>query len=129
VALNLYRRHRRDCEAGRPEDSTSGEFEERARGWKRCGCVIFASGTLAGRFHRKRTGTTTWADARAYSAAIEALGSWSGQPALAASAAPDPPTAPARISIADATGAFLTYRESAHIAPATLRNIGRSRNS
>jgi hypothetical protein len=47
VALNVYRRHRRDCEAGHAEDSTSGEFAERARGWKRCACVIFVSGTLA----------------------------------------------------------------------------------
>ena len=78
MALNLYRRHRRDCEAGRAEDSTSGEFAERARGWKRCACVIFVSGTLAGRFSRKCTGATSWDEARAYSAAIEALGSWSG---------------------------------------------------
>ena len=66
MALNLYRRHRMDCEAGRAEDSTSGEFAERARGWKRCACVIFVSGTLAGRFRRKRTGATTWDEARAY---------------------------------------------------------------
>ena len=30
TSLNLYRRHRKDCEAGRAEDSTSGEFTERA---------------------------------------------------------------------------------------------------
>ena len=66
MALNLYRRHRRDCEAGRAEDSTSGEFAERARGWKRCACVIFVSGTLAGHFRRKRTGATTWDEARAF---------------------------------------------------------------
>jgi type 1 fimbriae regulatory protein FimB len=28
MALNLYRRHRQECEAGRPEESRSGEFEE-----------------------------------------------------------------------------------------------------
>ena len=120
MALNLYRRHRRDCEAGRAKDSTSGEFEERARGWKRCACVIFVSGTLAGRFHRKRTGATTWDEARAYSAAVATLGSWIGQPA-AAVAAPDAPAAPARITIADATSVFLTNRASAQVAPATLR--------
>jgi integrase len=120
VALNLYRRHRRDCEAGHAEDSTSGEFAERARGWKRCACVIFVSGTLAGRFRRKRTGATTWDEARVYSAAIEAVGNWSGQPVPAAPE-PDAPAAPARITIADATHIFLTNRESAQIAPATLR--------
>ena len=116
MALNVYRRHRRDCEAGRAEDSTSGEFAERARGWKRCACVIFVSGTLAGRFRRKRTGATTWDEARAYSAAIEAVGNWSGQPVPAAPA-PDAPAAPARITIADATNIFLTNCESAQIAP------------
>ena len=120
MALNLYRRHRRDCEAGRPEDSRSGEFDERARGWKRCACVIFVSGTLAGRFRRKRTGATTWEEARAYSATIEALGSWSGEPAPVVPA-PDAPAAPARITIADATSMFLTNRKSAQIAAATLR--------
>ena len=128
MALNLYRRHRRDCEAGRAEDSTSGEFAERARGWKRCACVIFVSGTLAGRFSRKRTGATTWDEARAYAAAIEAVGSWSGQPA------------PARAGTGRACDSgphhyrgrhriFLTNRESAQIAPATSASIGRSRNS
>jgi hypothetical protein len=48
VAINLYRRHRLDCEAGHPEEFRSGEFEERKKGWKRCACVIFASGTLVG---------------------------------------------------------------------------------
>ena len=118
MALNVYRRHRRDCEAGRPEDSASGEFAERARGWKRCACVIFVSGTLAGHFQRKRTGAITWDDARAYADAIEDLGSWSGEPAPAAPAQ-DAPVAPARITIADATSIFLTNRESAHIAAAT----------
>ena len=100
--------------------STSGEFAERARGWKRCACVIFVSGTLAERFRRKRTGATTWDEARAYSAAIEAVGNWSGQPVFAAPA-PDAPAAPARITIEGATSIFLKNRESAQIAPATLR--------
>jgi hypothetical protein len=118
VALNLYRRHRKECEAGRAEDSNSGEFAERGRGWKRCACVIFVSGTVDGRFRRKRTGATAWDDARAYAAAIEALGNWSGQPALTVRAA-DAPAAPGRVTIADATDIFLTNRASAQIAPAT----------
>ncbi|MCU1259589.1 MAG: hypothetical protein JWO80_2474, partial [Bryobacterales bacterium] len=52
VALNLYRRHRQECEAGHPTESRSGEFEERKKGWKRCACMIFASGTIAGKFKR-----------------------------------------------------------------------------
>ena len=120
MALNLYRRHRKDCEAGRTEDSTSGEFAERARGWKRCACVIFVSGTIAGRFSRKRTGATTWDDARAYAAAIEALGNWSGEP-VPAVLPPEAPAAQARVTIEDGTSIFLTNRENAHIAAATLR--------
>ncbi len=53
-AMNVYRRHRRDCEADHAEDSTSGEFAETVR------VHHFVSGTVAGRFHRKRTGATTW---------------------------------------------------------------------
>ena len=34
MALKLYRRHRKECEGGHPEDSRSGEFEEGRRGWK-----------------------------------------------------------------------------------------------
>lgn len=105
---------------GRPEDSASGEFAERARGWKRCACVIFVSGTLAGRFQRKRTGATKWDDARAYAAAVEALGSWNGEP-VPAVLPPEAPAAQARVTIEDASRIFLTNRENAHIAAATLR--------
>jgi hypothetical protein len=64
VALNLYRRHREACEAGRVFDSRSGEFEERKRDWKRCGCLIFASGTLGRKFSRRCLNTDDWAKAR-----------------------------------------------------------------
>jgi len=39
MALNLYRRHRRECKAGHPEQSFSSEFEERKKGWKRWSIV------------------------------------------------------------------------------------------
>jgi hypothetical protein len=52
MALKLYRRHRKGCEAGLPEDARTGEVEERRRGWKRCGCLIHASGSLGGQFNR-----------------------------------------------------------------------------
>jgi hypothetical protein len=41
--LNLYRRHRLDCEGGREFRSRSGEFEERKKSWRKCSCLIFAS--------------------------------------------------------------------------------------
>jgi hypothetical protein len=36
MALKLYRRHRKECEGGHPEDSRTGEFEEGRRGRKKC---------------------------------------------------------------------------------------------
>jgi hypothetical protein len=48
--LQLYRRHRKGCEAKRPEDSTTGKFEEGRRGWNKCRCQIYVSGTLGGKF-------------------------------------------------------------------------------
>jgi integrase len=121
LALNLYRRHRQECESGHPEESRSGEFEERKKGWKRCACFIFASGTLGGKFKRKYTGKSDWDEAKALGAAWEKAGSWDDTPAPP----PEPPhvekPAPARITIADAVKVFLTHREGAKIAPATLR--------
>jgi hypothetical protein len=38
MALSLYRRHRLLCEGGHPEDSRSGQFDERRKGWKLCHC-------------------------------------------------------------------------------------------
>ena len=65
MALNLYRRHRSDCAGEHPEESRSGELEERRKTSKRCDCQIYAAGTLRGQFHRRRTGKWTWDDAKA----------------------------------------------------------------
>jgi hypothetical protein len=78
MALHLYRRHRRDCRGNHPEASRSGEFHERRKTWKRCECVIYVSGTLAGRFNRRPTAKTTWEDARAYLTALETGQTWDG---------------------------------------------------
>src|SRR5580704_16043858 len=79
MALKLYRRHRKECEAGHPEDGRTGEVEERRRGWKKCACLIHASGTLAGQFIRRQTGKFTWDEARAVATAWEASGSCDGE--------------------------------------------------
>jgi hypothetical protein len=52
MGLRLCRQHSKECKNGRPEDSKNGEFEESRRGWERCGCLIHASGTIAGKFSR-----------------------------------------------------------------------------
>jgi integrase len=121
MPLNLYRRHRQECEGGHPEESRSGEFEERKKGWKRCACFIFSSGTLGGSFRRKYTGKTDWDDARTAAAEWEQAGSWDGTPAPPPQPAPVENPVPARVMIADAIKVFLSSREGAKIAPATLR--------
>ena len=86
MAINLYRRHRAECEAGHLEQFRSGEFNERKKGWKRCGCLIHASGTLSGKFSRKSTGVTDWEKAREIVATWK---NWDGE-----SPAPSPETLP-----------------------------------
>src|SRR5580700_9790009 len=119
MALKLYRRHRKDCEGGHPEDTRSGEFEEGRRGWKRCACLIHVSGTLGGKFSRKQTGKSDWTTAKAIVELWETADSWDGK--VESDAPPVVTSLPGRIAIADATRVFLSNREGAKIAPATLR--------
>jgi integrase len=118
LGLNLYRRHRIECEAGHPEDLRSGEWEERRRGWKRCDCAIHVSGTLGGKFARKATGKTTWEDARAYVSALEGAGNWDGKIAPAVPKADE--QTPPRITVVDAIDVFLANRQ-ATVAHPTYR--------
>lgn len=120
MALNLYRRHREACEGGHAFDSRSGEFEERKRGWKRCACLIFASGTLDRKFSRRCTDTADWLEARRIADEYEKAGSWTGKPNVL-SQAPEPAPEKPRVTIADACKVFITNREAAGLAPATLR--------
>jgi hypothetical protein len=123
VKLNLYRRHRPGCESGKPEDSRSTERDERRKGWgRKCNCQIHLSGTLDGKFSRKATDTSDWDEAHRIAEAYEKAGSWTGkrqpQP-VAHEAAPGPTKS--RVTIEDACKVFITNRESAGVAPATLR--------
>ncbi|MGA7342221.1 MAG: hypothetical protein WBX18_16555 [Terracidiphilus sp.] len=68
MALRLYSRHRKECEAGHPEDFKSGEFEEGRCGWKWGGCQIRAPATIRGKFKRQSTGQWEWDAARAIAA-------------------------------------------------------------
>ena len=120
MALTLYRRHRKECEGNHPEDTKSGEFEEGRRGWKKCACVIHASGTLGRKFSRKNTGQSDWEKARDTAAVWDTAGSWDG-PATIIEEPPPPAATDGRITIADSVAAFLAIREGAKIAPSTLR--------
>jgi site-specific recombinase XerD len=121
MALSLYRRHRRDCKSGHVEDSRSGEFDERKKGWRRCDCPIFVSGTLARKFHRESTGHWEWSDAKAVLAHWEKNGSWDYRRVHI-----EPPSAtdsnePRPIMIVDATDAFIASCTNRGIAEPTLK--------
>lgn len=119
MALNLYRRHREACEAGRAFDSRSGEFEERKRDWKRCGCLVFASGTLGRKFSRRSLNTDDWAKARELAGEFEKADSWAGQPA--AHSAPEMPQEKPRVTLEAACEAYIANRQAAGLTRPTLR--------
>jgi hypothetical protein len=115
MALRLYRRHRKECEAGRPEDFKSGEFEGGRRGWKRCGCPIHASGTIRGNFKRQSTGQWEWDAAKAVAAQWESTETWCELPLMEAVEPYQQTTAqPAAPTIPEATEAFLSKCETRH---------------
>lgn len=121
MALHLYRRHRSDCDAGRPNEFRSSEFDERRKGWgAKCQCQIQLSGTLGGKFSRKSTGTADWGEAKRVATAYEEAGSWTGQPVVAP-APPAPVPDKPRVTIAAACQTFTTNREAANLTAATLR--------
>src|ERR1700691_405833 len=121
MALRLYRRHRKECEAGHPEDCKSGEFEEGRRGWKRCGCPIHASGTIRGKFKRQSTGQWEWDAARAVVAQWESAETWCELPLMEVPAPPQPAAAQAASpTIPEATEAFLSKCETKGIRRTTL---------
>src|ERR1017187_9360705 len=80
MGLNLYRRHKSACKAGRRHNHCSGEFEERKKGWKSCDCPVFASGTLNGEFKRKSTEVWKWEDAKSVADQWVSNNSWAGLP-------------------------------------------------
>jgi integrase len=123
MALNLFRRHRRNCHGSHEEDSCSSEFEERRPRWKRCDCPIHASGTLAGRYRRRCTDQATWEDALKWASAVEAVGHWDTEevpstptlvvvptPVTAPEAAADSP--PQRTTIPEAIEVYLANRQA-----------------
>jgi integrase len=124
MALNLYRRHGSHCVGGRALHAMTYEADELRRTWKNCSCPIYASGTLGGKFKRKNTERTKWADAKSAVRTWEDACSWDGGSkieTLAITATSTPAPSATRITIADAMTAFLAIREGSKIAPSTLR--------
>jgi integrase len=121
MKLNLYRRHRPECESRRDEDSRSTEFEERRKGWgRKCLCPIQLSGTLNGKFSRKSTGTSDWTDAQRIADVYENADSWAGTPNPVPVAPERAPTKPP-CTVVDACKTFVASREVAGLSAATLR--------
>ena len=118
MSLNLYRRHCDDCKAGRAPDSRTGEFEERKKGWKRCDCSIFASGTLKGKFKRRSTGVATWDEAKS---AIADWKSWDDELPAPVPSPTVKPAIPARMTIEKAVEDFLAEHEG-ESANSTVRD-------
>lgn len=121
MVLSLYRRHRRDCKANHPEESRTHEYDERKKGYRRCDCPIFASGTLQKKFRRKTTGQWEWEAAKAVAARWDAAKSW-GDPDPDPSQAVSPKSSAetVRITVTDAIEAFLAKCQNRGIQPTTL---------
>jgi hypothetical protein len=117
MGLALYRRHRRECKAGHSEELRTSEYDERKKGWKRCDCPIFVSGTLNRKFARQTTGQWEWEAARAIAAKLEVSGRWTADPV------PEPSgtlATPERVTIVDAVEAFLAKCKGREIQPTTF---------
>src|ERR1035437_8075845 len=117
MPLSLYRRHHGECPAGRPRWSTTGEFQEKAKTWKRCGCPIMAAGSL-GKVRRKRTtGRFDWDQARAVADRWETAGRWPDDDNPLPTV--EVPTAdPSKVTIERAIAAYLADHK--HAAPNTI---------
>jgi hypothetical protein len=119
MPLSLYRRHRRDCKSGHAEDLFTSEYDERKKGWRRCECPIFVSGTLQGTYKRRNTGQWEWECAKPIAIGYEEVGTWVGQAVSLVAAVPvaGPASAARRITIEDAVKAYLQeFAEHAAVA-------------
>jgi hypothetical protein len=56
MAIAMYRRHRQYCKGGHAHNTRTSEYDERKKGWRRCECPIFVSGTLQDQFKRQNSG-------------------------------------------------------------------------
>lgn len=120
MALALYRRHRRECKALRTHNSRTSEYEERKKGWKRCDCPIFVSGTLQKTFKRQSTGEWEWAAAALAARAKEAEGFWTDLVLVPQASAAEERVGPVRTTIEEAIESFLAKCLTRAIKPSTF---------
>jgi len=76
--LNLYRRHREEgkCAGGHKVNLRSYQGDEGRRGWKKCACPIYVSGTLGGVFKRRNLEVSDWEQAKLLKAPFELASRW-----------------------------------------------------
>lgn len=79
MALNLYRRHGARCRGGPRLHQMTYEADELRRGWRKCSCPIYASGTLGGRFRRRNIEQNTWTSAKEVASEWQKAGYSEGQ--------------------------------------------------
>jgi integrase len=131
TSLNYHRRHGLNCEGKHTAGTYTSEPEERKKGWARCHCLIYASGSLDRVARRFATKQTDWPAASALMAPYIAANSWE---------LPNPPTPPPAgikpqspvsgnapssiVSIETATKAYLAEHRAAQSAHSTLRKYG-----
>jgi len=130
--LNLYREHTKNCTRHyRARLHTRKAQESSSLGWKKCGCPVYASGTLKDGFQRKKTSYTTWAEAEAQATKWEQAGSWSGPvPPAASSAPPEPgPGKGSGTTIEEGVKAFLAKCERRAFRSLQTASTKRSPNS
>jgi site-specific recombinase XerD len=120
MALALYRRHRRGCKGGHPEELRTSEYDERKKGWNRCECPIFVSGSLAKSFRRRSTGRWQWDEAKSLVLKLEKAAAWAAASACPPVAPPTEPAPPSRVTIERAIKAFTAEFEE-HAAPNTQK--------
>lgn len=121
MVLQLYRRHRKECEAGRPEDSKSGQFEEGRRGWNRCACLVHASGSIAGKFKRQSTWERDWETAHTVAAGWLKARCWpSDKPHAEPETASAPVLHPTRTTVSEVIEAYLAKCRNREIQTSTL---------
>jgi hypothetical protein len=80
--LEHYRRHRRECKPCHSEGVHTSDYDKRKKGWKRCDCPIFISGTLSKKFARQTTGQWEWEATRAIVSKPEGSGRWTSDTVL-----------------------------------------------
>lgn len=80
VTLNYHRRHGLHCEGKHTAGTYTSEPEERKKGWARCKCLIYASGSLNRVARRMGTKKADWQAARELMAPYIAANSWEPPP-------------------------------------------------